>query len=129
VTTSTALDSEAHKENPQTCGRHIDVDVVKECFPIWGFASNAARAGRQVLILKPVLEALRRKRRLRFAKRQRKRVEAMRGEGKERARPREAGAGQGQARHDQPALPLRRNFPRRSATMRSSSTKHTQRPR
>ena len=29
------------RENPKTWWAHIDVDVVKECFPIWGFASSA----------------------------------------------------------------------------------------
>src|SRR6266581_4279878 len=49
------------KENPQTWWAHIDVDVVKECFPIWGFASNARLQGDSVLILRQLLEALRAK--------------------------------------------------------------------
>src|SRR2546430_16185358 len=47
------------KENPQTWWAHIDVDVVKECFPIWAFASNARVQPDSVLILRQLLEALR----------------------------------------------------------------------
>jgi acetolactate synthase-1/2/3 large subunit len=46
------------KENPNTWWAHIDVDVVKECFPIWGFPSNARLQGDSVLILRQLLEAL-----------------------------------------------------------------------
>jgi acetolactate synthase I/II/III large subunit len=46
------------RENPQTWWAHIDVDVVKECFPIWGFASNARFQGDSVVILRQLLEAL-----------------------------------------------------------------------
>jgi acetolactate synthase I/II/III large subunit len=46
------------RENPRTWWAHIDVDVVKECFPIWGFASNARLQGNSFLILKQLLEAL-----------------------------------------------------------------------
>ncbi len=46
------------RENPQTWWAHIDVDVVKECFPIWGFASNARFQGDSVAILRQLLEAL-----------------------------------------------------------------------
>src|SRR5258707_11540873 len=72
------------KENPQTWWAHIDVDVVKECFPIWGFASNARVQGDSVLILKQLLEALKTKATPAFREAAAKRVEAMRGEGNER---------------------------------------------
>jgi acetolactate synthase-1/2/3 large subunit len=72
------------KENPQTWWAHIDVDVVKECFPIWGFASNARVQGDSVLILRQLLEALRAKATPAFREAAAKRVEAMRGEGNER---------------------------------------------
>jgi acetolactate synthase-1/2/3 large subunit len=49
------------KENPGTWWAHVDVDVVKECFPIWGFASNARLQGDSVLILKQLLEAVKAK--------------------------------------------------------------------
>src|SRR5712691_1775135 len=69
------------KENPHTWWAHIDVDVVKECFPIWGFASNARVQGDSVLILRQLLEALRAKATPAFREAAAKRVEAMRGEG------------------------------------------------
>jgi acetolactate synthase-1/2/3 large subunit len=72
------------KENPQTWWAHIDVDVVKECFPIWGFASNARVQGDSVLILKQLLEALKAKATPAFREAAAKRVETMRGEGNER---------------------------------------------
>jgi acetolactate synthase-1/2/3 large subunit len=46
------------RENPATWWAHVDVDVVKERFPIWGFPSNLRLPGDSVLILKQVLEAL-----------------------------------------------------------------------
>jgi acetolactate synthase-1/2/3 large subunit len=72
------------KENPKTWWAHIDVDVVKECFPIWGFASNARVQGDSVLILRQLLEALKAKATSAFRDAAAKRVEAMRGEGSER---------------------------------------------
>src|SRR4030081_3359092 len=72
------------KENPQTWWAHIDVDVVKECFPIWGFASNARVQGDSVLILKHLTEALKARATPVFAVAAARRVEAMRGEGNER---------------------------------------------
>src|SRR5437879_1387081 len=72
------------RENPQTWWAHIDVDVVKECFPIWGFASNARLQGDSVLILKQLLEVLKAKATPAFREAAAKRLEAMRGEGKER---------------------------------------------
>ena len=69
------------KENPQTWWAHIDVDVVKECFPIWGFASNARVQGDSVLILRQLLEALRARATPAFRDAAAKRVETMRAEG------------------------------------------------
>ena len=46
------------RENPGTWWAHIDVDVVKERIPIWGFPSNLRLPGDSVLILSQVLEAL-----------------------------------------------------------------------
>src|SRR5258708_20801301 len=72
------------RENPSTWWAHIDVDVVKECFPIWGFASNARLQGDSVLILRQLLEALRAKATPAFREAAARRVSAMRGEGNER---------------------------------------------
>src|SRR6266705_3467729 len=72
------------KENPQTWWAHVDVDVVKECFPIWGFASNARVQGDSVLILRQLLAALKAKATPAFREAAAKRVEAMRSEGNER---------------------------------------------
>src|SRR3979490_684257 len=84
------------KENPQTWWAHIDVDVVKECFPIWGFASNARVQGDSVLILRQLLEALKAKATPAFREAAAKRMGAMKREGDERrAEPPKAGAGRG----------------------------------
>src|SRR5712692_7280655 len=72
------------KENPQTWWAHIDVDVVKECFPIWGFASNARLQGDSVLILRQLLEALRAKATPAFREAAAKRMEAIKRESDER---------------------------------------------
>src|SRR5258706_1480664 len=72
------------KENPQTWWAHIDVDVVKECFPIWGFASNARVQGDSVLILRQLLEALKAKATPAFRDAVTKRMEAIKREGDER---------------------------------------------
>jgi len=72
------------KENPNTWWAHIDVDVVKECFPIWGFASNARLQGDSTLILRQLLEALKAKASPAFRDAAVKRVEAMKREGEER---------------------------------------------
>src|SRR5262249_21513079 len=72
------------KENPNTWWAHIDVDVVKECFPIWGFASNARLQGDSVLILKQLLEALKAKATPQFRDAAAKRVEAMKKESSDR---------------------------------------------
>jgi acetolactate synthase-1/2/3 large subunit len=65
------------KENPNTWWAHIDVDVVKECFPIWGFASNARLQGDSVLILRQLLEALKAKATPEFREAAARRMEAM----------------------------------------------------
>jgi len=48
-------------ENPDTHWAHIDVDVVKEDFPIWGFPNNLRLRGDSFLILGQLLEALKSK--------------------------------------------------------------------
>jgi len=48
-------------ENPDTYWAHIDVDVVKEDFPIWGFPNNLRLRGDSFLILGQLLEALKNK--------------------------------------------------------------------
>lgn len=65
------------RENPQTWWAHIDVDVVKERFPIWGFPSNLRLPGDSVLILSQVLDALRTKATPAFRDAAAKRLEAM----------------------------------------------------
>jgi acetolactate synthase-1/2/3 large subunit len=72
------------KENPQTWWAHIDVDVVKECFPIWGFASNARLQGDSVLILRRLLEALKARATPAFREAAAKRMEAIKRESDER---------------------------------------------
>src|SRR5258706_582878 len=72
------------KENPQTWWAHIDVDVVKECFPIWRFASNARVQGDSVLILRQLLEALKAKATPAFRDAAAKRMEAIKRESDER---------------------------------------------
>jgi acetolactate synthase-1/2/3 large subunit len=72
------------KENPNTWWAHIDVDVVKECFPIWGFASNARLQGDSFLILRQLLEVLKAKGTPAFREAAAKRVEAMKRESSER---------------------------------------------
>jgi acetolactate synthase I/II/III large subunit len=72
------------KENPSTWWAHIDVDVVKECFPIWGFASNARLQGDSALILRQLLEALKAKATPASREAAAKRLEAMKRESDER---------------------------------------------
>jgi acetolactate synthase-1/2/3 large subunit len=72
------------RENPQTWWAHIDVDVVKECFPIWGFASNLRLPGDSVMILRQLLEALMSKATPAFRQAAAKRVEAVARESEER---------------------------------------------
>src|SRR6266513_298691 len=72
------------KENPQTWWAHIDVDVVKECFAIWGFASNARVQGDSFLILRQLLAALKAKATPAFREAAARRMEAMKRESEER---------------------------------------------
>src|SRR5207244_13617517 len=72
------------KEDPNTWWAHIDVDVVKECFPIWGFASNARLQGDSMLILRQLLEALKAKATPAFREAAAKRLEAIERESEER---------------------------------------------
>jgi acetolactate synthase-1/2/3 large subunit len=72
------------KENPNTWWAHIDVDVVKECFPIWGFASNARLQGDSALILRQLLDAMKAKATPQFREGAAKRLQTMQREGDER---------------------------------------------
>src|SRR3989441_12955441 len=72
------------KENSQTWWAHIDVDVVKECFPIWGFASTARVQGDSILILAQLLEALKERATPVFRDAVTKRMEAIKRESEER---------------------------------------------
>src|SRR3989454_9548789 len=70
--------------NPPRWWAHIDVDVVKECFPIWGFASNARLQGDSVLILRQLLESLKAGATPAFREAAAKRMEAIKRESDER---------------------------------------------
>jgi acetolactate synthase I/II/III large subunit len=65
------------RENPQTWWAHVDVDVVKERFPIWGFPSNLRLPGDSVLILSQLIEALKAGATAAFRDAAAKRLEAM----------------------------------------------------
>lgn len=65
------------RENPETWWAHVDVDVVKERFPIWGFSSNLRLPGDSVLILAQVVEALKAKATPAFRDAAAKRLETM----------------------------------------------------
>jgi acetolactate synthase-1/2/3 large subunit len=45
-------------ENPATFWTHIDVDVIKERFPMWGFPANLRIQGDSVRILGQIIEAI-----------------------------------------------------------------------
>ena len=45
-------------ENPATFWAHIDIDVVKQAFPMWGFANNLRIAGDSCRILAQLLQEL-----------------------------------------------------------------------
>lgn len=72
------------RENPKTWWAHVDVDVVKERFPIWGFPSNLRLPGDSVLILSQLIEALKAKATPAFRDAAAKRLEAMTREHRER---------------------------------------------
>ena len=65
------------RENPDTWWAQIDVDVVKERFPIWGFPSNLRLPGDSTLILAQLIEALKAKATPAFRDAAAKRLEAM----------------------------------------------------
>ncbi len=46
------------KENPATWWAHVDVDVVKQAFPMWGFPNHLRIAGDSRRILAQLLEAI-----------------------------------------------------------------------
>ena len=46
------------RENPETWWAHVDVDVVKERFPIWGFPSNLRLPADSVLVLEQLIAVL-----------------------------------------------------------------------
>ncbi len=68
------------RENPASCWIHIDVDVVKEKTPLWGFPSNLRIQGDSCVILAQVLEALRRNATPAFLEAAHTRMEAIRRE-------------------------------------------------
>ncbi|MGH8702848.1 MAG: thiamine pyrophosphate-requiring protein [Burkholderiales bacterium] len=72
------------RENPHAWWAHIDVDVVKERFPIWGFSSHLRLPGDSVLILGQLLEALKARATPAFREAAAKRLEAMTREHAER---------------------------------------------
>ncbi len=47
------------KENDALYWAHIDIDVIKEDFPMWGFASNLRMEANSVFAMRQLLEALR----------------------------------------------------------------------
>ena len=47
------------RENPATWWGHVDVDVIKQDFPMWGFASDLRIQGDSVLVLRQLIAALR----------------------------------------------------------------------
>ena len=65
------------RENPQSWWAHIDVDVVKERFPIWGFPSHLRLPGDSVVVLGQLLEALKTRATPGFREAAAKRLEAM----------------------------------------------------
>lgn len=46
------------RENPATWWAHVDIDVAKEEFPMWGFASDLRMQGSSVLILGQLVDAI-----------------------------------------------------------------------
>ncbi len=65
------------RENAATYWAHIDVDVIKEDFPMWGFASNLRMQGDSALILRQVIDALRARADDAFRKKVAARLQAM----------------------------------------------------
>lgn len=65
------------QENPATWWAHIDVDVAKRAFPMWGFPSNLRVQGDSGRILAQVLEALRARATPEFISRAQERLAAL----------------------------------------------------
>jgi acetolactate synthase-1/2/3 large subunit len=85
------------KENPATWWAHIDVDTVKEDFPMWGFASNLRVQGDSALILAQLLETLKAKATPAFRQSAAQRVQALAAGGQaRRTRLAQAAAERGQ---------------------------------
>jgi acetolactate synthase-1/2/3 large subunit len=72
------------RENPASFWIHVDVDVIKEKAPMWGFPSNLRIQGNSSVVLAQVLEDLRRRATPGFLDAARRRMEAIRGESEAR---------------------------------------------
>jgi acetolactate synthase I/II/III large subunit len=72
------------QENPKSWWAHIDVDVVKSDFPIWGFPTNLRMGGDATTILRQLVEALKAKATPAFRDAVAKRMEAIKKEHAER---------------------------------------------
>ena len=72
------------RENPQTFWAQIDIDAVKESFPIWGFPSNQRLQGDSTAILAQLLEVLKAKATPAFREAAAKRLETISRENEER---------------------------------------------
>ena len=72
------------QENPASWWAHIDVDVVKQDSPIWGFPTNLRLGGDAVSILRQLVDALKAKASPAFRDAVAKRMEAIKKENAER---------------------------------------------
>ncbi|MBI4290474.1 MAG: acetolactate synthase, partial [Betaproteobacteria bacterium] len=72
------------QENPQSWWAHIDVDVMKSDFPMWGFPTNLRLGGDAMSILRQLIEALKAKATPAFRDAVAKRLEAIKKEHAER---------------------------------------------
>ncbi len=72
------------QETPKSWWAHIDVDVVKQDFPIWGFPTNLRLGGDAVTILRQLVEALKAKATPAFREAVAKRMQAIKKEHAER---------------------------------------------
>jgi acetolactate synthase-1/2/3 large subunit len=68
------------QESPSSWWAHIDVDVVKEDFPIWGFPTSMRLGGDSVTVLRQLLDALKSKATPAFRDAVAKRMETIRKE-------------------------------------------------
>ena len=73
------------REDPASFWVHVDIDVIKEKAPMWGFPSNLRIQGDSCVILAQVLEDLRKKATSRFLEAARSRMEAIRRESEARS--------------------------------------------